>query len=311
MTIRGKLFPSQGAEEKVFLVLRRHWFTYLAFLIIAFIMALPLFIALSYMLTTPEVFSGAFGNAVILIGGAYSLFIAGLMLYGFVDYYLDVYIVTDERIVDIIQSGFFKRSISELHLHQVQDVSARVDGFFATMMHYGQIEIQTAGERPNFVFRAVPNPYRVSKIIVDLHEAQIENYAREGIAEESRDTRLKHHMGGFGEGDFEMMSGLSGRTLSSARKRTKEILQDKSVTDEELRNETEDEIESASHRAMLKHIESEKMSEGSSSRSTIEKNGSVEGSNADDDLNKIDDNKSELSGESETLSLDENEEKIL
>ena len=112
MTIRGKLFPSQGAEEKVFLVLRRHWFTYLAFLIIAFIMALPLFIALSYMLTTPEVFSGAFGNAVILIGGAYSLFIAGLMLYGFVDYYLDVYIVTDERIVDIIQSGFFKIVIS-------------------------------------------------------------------------------------------------------------------------------------------------------------------------------------------------------
>jgi uncharacterized membrane protein YdbT with pleckstrin-like domain len=309
MVIRGKLFPSQGAEEKVFLVLRRHWFTYLAFLIIAFIMAIPLFIALSYMLTTPDVFSGAFGNAVILIGGAYSLFIAGLMLYGFVDYYLDVYIVTDERIVDITQSGFFKRSISELHLHQVQDVSARVEGFFATMMHYGQIEIQTAGERPNFIFKAAPNPYRISKIILDLHEAQIENYAKEGIAEESRDARLKHHTNGFGEGDLEMMSGLSSRELSTARKRTKEILLDRSHTDEELRNETEEEIENISHKAMIEHINSEKNSERSGSDSTIEKNKGVEDSDKGNDSNNMDNIKEESLMEPANSLLEENEEK--
>ena len=99
----------------------------------------------------------------------------GLMLYGFVNYYLDVYIVTNKRIVDIKQNGFFRREIAELHLHQVQDVEARVEGFFKTLMHFGTIYIQTAGERENFVFEDVPHPYTLAKQIVELHEAQIES----------------------------------------------------------------------------------------------------------------------------------------
>lgn len=74
------------------------------------------------------------------------------MFYGFIDYYLDVYIITNERIVNIEQNGFFKREISELHLHQIQDVSAKVNGFLPTIMHYGDVFIQTAAERENFVF---------------------------------------------------------------------------------------------------------------------------------------------------------------
>jgi hypothetical protein len=260
MTIKGKLFPSQGSREKVFLVLRRHWFTYLAFLIIAFIMAIPLFIALAYMLISPDTFSGTFGNALIIIGSAYTLFIVGLMLYGFVDYYLDVYIVTDERIVDITQSGFFKRSISELHLHEVQDVSARVEGFFATMVHYGQIEIQTAGERANFIFRAIPNPYRISKIIADLHEAQIESIIKEEIAEgvattASRPSLYHHEEMGDGVRELGISESVKSGDITEARKRTKELLKETQDEDEEMREKMEEEIDDTRKNEMLDKID--------------------------------------------------------
>jgi uncharacterized membrane protein YdbT with pleckstrin-like domain len=81
--------------------------------------------------------------------------------------------VTDRRIVDIEQDGLFHRKISELSLDEIQDVSARVNGPFATLFHYGDVLIQTAGTLPNFIFTAVPHPYRVSKEIADLHD-QIE-----------------------------------------------------------------------------------------------------------------------------------------
>ena len=113
------------------------------------------------------------GNILILGGSVYLLSLLALLLYGFVDYYLDVYIVTDRRIVDIRQNGFFKREISELYLREVQDVNAKVIGFFPTVLHFGEVVIQTAGEIDNFLFNSVPHPYQISKTIMDLHESII------------------------------------------------------------------------------------------------------------------------------------------
>jgi len=245
MPIVGRYFPSQKSEERVFLLLRRHWFTYVAFLFIAFIMVLPLAILIVYINLNPDIFSGIWGNIAILASSTYSLFILGLMLFGFIDYYLDVYIVTDERIVSVEQNGFFRRGISELHLHQVQDVSAKVVGFFPTIFHYGDIYIQTAGERENFIFKSIPNPYRVSKIIVDLHEAQLEQVME--AAEEVVEAKpAKKMISGKSiaeipdEADL-FSSGANSKVLSNARKRTKEFLNNE-ISADELKKEAEKDV---------------------------------------------------------------------
>lgn len=174
MPIKGKYFPSQESSEKVFLLIRRHWVIFFVIFLFIFILLVPVVILIIYWLANPDTFSGPLGNFVIIFSGMYALSVVGLSLYGFVNYYLDVYIVTNKRIVDIQQKGFFRREIAELHLHQIQDVEARVEGFFQTLMHFGDIYIQTAGERENFVFEDVPHPYTLAKEIVELHEAQIE-----------------------------------------------------------------------------------------------------------------------------------------
>jgi len=174
MPIKGKYFPSQVSGERVFLVIRRHWAVFAAMALLIVALSIPIILLIIFWLNSPATFSGPLGNFVIVFGGMYTFTVLGLTLYGFVNYYLDVYIVTNKRIVDIKQNGFFKREIAELHLHQVQDVEAKVDGFFQTLMHFGNIYIQTAGERENFVFEDVPHPYTLAKDIVELHEAQIE-----------------------------------------------------------------------------------------------------------------------------------------
>lgn len=175
MPIAGKFFPSQISGERVFLLTRRHWIVFAAIITFVVVLFVPVFILISYWLSNPDIFSGIIGNFAIIFVGIYTLAVLGLLLYGFVNYYLDVYIITNKRIVDIRQKGFFRREIAELHLHQVQDVEARVDGFLQTLMHFGDIHIQTAGERENFVFQDVPRPYTLAKEIVQLHEAQIES----------------------------------------------------------------------------------------------------------------------------------------
>lgn len=165
-----KLFPAQEENENIFKVIRRHWFTYLIFWFLATFMLIPLIIGLYYLWTNYESLNQSTFRVAVMLMSSYSLFIVGLLIYGFIDYYLDVYIITDRRIVDIKQNGFFKRTISTLNLRQVQDVNAKVNGMFPTLFHYGNVLIQTAGERDNFEFLSIPHPYDISKLILDLHE---------------------------------------------------------------------------------------------------------------------------------------------
>lgn len=185
----NKLFPAQAESEKVLSVIRKHWFTYLIFWIIALLMILPVIIVAIYWALNPSSISEIVGNIIIVCGSMYALFICGLLIYGFIDFYLDVYILTDHRIVDITQNGFFKRKISELNLRQIQDVNAQVQGLAATLLHFGNVHIQTAGEQPNFVFESIPHPYATSKKILDLHEAYLRK--REQENENSIESELE------------------------------------------------------------------------------------------------------------------------
>lgn len=164
-------FPNQRPAEEVFLLLRKHWFVYVPVILIIGLMFLPLVAILIYLCYYSADITAEAVDMILIISSAYSLFILGLTLFVFVDYYLDVDIVTNQRIVDIAQNGFFQRKISESSLDQVEDVSAAVNGVFPTLFHYGDLHIQTAGTLPNFIFESIPHPYRISKIILDLHDA--------------------------------------------------------------------------------------------------------------------------------------------
>lgn len=251
MPIVGRYFPSQRSQEKVFLLLRRHWFTYIPFLIITFIMAIPFFVLIFFLITSPASFTPVITNVLILASSAYILFIIGLLLFGFTDYYLDVYIVTNERIVDISQDGFFRRSISELYLREVQDVSASVKGFFATTLHYGDITIQTAGERPNFVFKSVPNPYKISKIIVDLHEAAIEGDA----SGEGSDVPTASAAKVMAEDEDDAGFRIDPKTASLARQRTKDYMKGEKLVETQLSQEVAENLEKEKSENLIKNID--------------------------------------------------------
>lgn len=187
MELKNRLFPAQEETEKVLSVIRKHWFSYSVFWLLPLLMLIPPLALFVYWINNPADISPVFVNLIIIFGSIYLLFILAIIIYGFVDFYLDVYIITDRRIVDISQNGFFKRQISEVNLRQVQDVNAGVDGFFATILHFGVVKIQTAAELPNFIFESIPHPYEVSKKIIDLHQTYLESLDKK----EGSDERLE------------------------------------------------------------------------------------------------------------------------
>lgn len=83
-------------------------------------------------------------------------------------------VVTNQHIVDIDQMGLFNRTVSTLRLEEIQDISAAVKGPFQTFFQYGTILIQTAGERENFVFDYVPNPYELEHYVLEIRKKYYE-----------------------------------------------------------------------------------------------------------------------------------------
>jgi hypothetical protein len=168
-------FPGQLPGEKVIFFTRRHPVSFLG--MILFALAMIVLPAIVYIVVASgdliQLVDWQF-KILIVLAGAYILFVIGFLLVAWIIYYFDVVIVTNVRIVDITQESLFARKISEANLTDVEDVNAEVRGVLNTLFHFGTVHVQTAGTAENFQFDFLPNPYQVSKLISDLHEQTVE-----------------------------------------------------------------------------------------------------------------------------------------
>jgi membrane protein YdbS with pleckstrin-like domain len=164
--------PNQEPGEKIIRILRRDIFILFKKVIFAFILFVLPFVFLALMIAIyPELMSGEISSVLILLAvSAYYLFAWLFFFFMFIDYYLDVSIITNERIIDIDQNGFFSRTIAEQRLERVQDVTSEVKGVMPTVFRYGDVFVQTASETQRFDFREIPEPDAVRDMIIKLVE---------------------------------------------------------------------------------------------------------------------------------------------
>lgn len=166
--------PHHEPGEKVVLHLRRHWFILLkTVLFFLFLAILPLFMRYFFTQQAPGLLTHELWRPVLVLATSiYYLYIWALFYRGFLDYYLDLWVVTDRRILNIEQNDLFHRVISEHRLNKIQDVTSTQQGMFATFLDFGEVRIQTAGQDPRFNFEQVPAPHAVARQVNKL----IKNY---------------------------------------------------------------------------------------------------------------------------------------
>ena len=82
-------------------------------------------------------------------------------------------IVTDRNITQVLQYGLFSRKVSQLNIVNIEDVTSFQSGLIPTMLNYGTIKIETAGEQANFSFTFCPNSNHCAKIILDAREKML------------------------------------------------------------------------------------------------------------------------------------------
>jgi uncharacterized membrane protein YdbT with pleckstrin-like domain len=163
-------FDGQEAGEKVVMLVRRHPFYIAMKFIFTFLLAIfPAFVASAY---APILIVLGIGDLTLFLLTVWVLVLWMIFFYHFTMYTLDVWIVTDRRIIDSTQHGFFNRTVSELHASRVQDVSVQVNGLIQTLFHFGDIQVQTAGTEEKFRFIQVPHPEEIKNEIMKFTSAK-------------------------------------------------------------------------------------------------------------------------------------------
>ncbi len=153
--------------EKVYLKVRRYKLSLVfhSLFLIFFVILPPLLFAILKMEVNIP------GNNTALFSGVYSLIllIAWMMFFSvWTNYYLDVLVITDRRIIDIKQNGFFRREVSTLSIDKVQDITITINGIIRTVLNFGSIQIQSAGTDEEFIIRDMPDPNKIKLMIYEL-----------------------------------------------------------------------------------------------------------------------------------------------
>ena len=100
------------------------------------------------------------------------MFSIGWWLYRYVDWHNDIYVVTDDKLIDIeaLPLGLsIKRR--ETSLDRVQTVDYKQVGFIRYFLNYGDVVIRTAALEEGFDFLYIPNPRLVQAVIFQKLDA--------------------------------------------------------------------------------------------------------------------------------------------
>ncbi len=195
-TLSANSFDGKHDDEEVLVCLHQHWYTLFSKFLYAFLGALLPFILIAVFGKLIILYKLA--KIIIFLCSAYYMIIWYLLAYTVTMYTMNIWIITNERIIDSTQNGFFNRTISDINLANVQDVSIKMEGAIPTFFNYGDIEVQSAGAVDHFSFDQIPNPQAIKELIseaVDQYKkSHFKNEAFEVVREvEQAKENMSHN----------------------------------------------------------------------------------------------------------------------
>ena len=164
-------FPGQREGEKVLKLIGKHNIVYVK-IVTAFFLVIVLPILLFLLLWFMVYPLSEYYERGIIVG----IFSCLAILYGllfscirWIDEEFDIFILTTDRLIDVTQITFLKRSVTSTPLEQIQDTTGLINGFMQTILHYGDLTVQTAaGEASDFFIDRIADPEGVARTILDV-----------------------------------------------------------------------------------------------------------------------------------------------
>jgi len=178
-----KYFADQFDDEEVLFVFRKHPVVMRKGLIVCMLAILVGSLIVFWKADYLYFLGGVLGGAVLGLL---------IMMPSWITWYFSVFIVTDKRLIQVTQKGFFHKSVIDMGLNQIQMVNYQVAGLQETMLGFGTIMMQTfVGD---LVIHDIAHPAKIQKKLLEIlreqgvsaspysepHELEVEEQEYEG-----------------------------------------------------------------------------------------------------------------------------------
>lgn len=162
-------YEGKDNDEEILYVLRRSlWVITPSTLILVFLVVIPV-VLFPYLNSINSKFNlGIKPFFIDTLNIFWYLLTFGVMFQIFVNWYFNVFVITDKKIIDFDVKGLLYKNISEASLRNVEDVTSTVNGTFGTIFNIGTVSVQTAGEKREFEFNMMDHPAKIRDMISDL-----------------------------------------------------------------------------------------------------------------------------------------------
>jgi len=152
-------FETYEPGETVILLLRAHPFTQIKWVLNALIFLIFLLIM------NPFLKNFLTGSQLFILNIFCFAFILSYLWASFLNWYFNVGILTNKRIIDIDFSGILYKEVTAARLDKIEDITIKSGGYFEALFDYGIVFIQTAGMEANIEFHNIPKPSEAVKTI--------------------------------------------------------------------------------------------------------------------------------------------------
>ena len=81
----------------------------------------------------------------VFFGGIAAGCLLGLLIFApsWIGWHFSVFIITDQRFIQITQKGLFHRGVADIGLQQIQSINYEVSGLQETLLGFGTMKVQT------------------------------------------------------------------------------------------------------------------------------------------------------------------------
>lgn len=95
------------------------------------------------------------------------------VLYQTINWFFDVWLLTNTSVIDLDWNGFFSRCSMRIEYHMIEGVSYEYSGFFQTIFRYGDIYLQRVGNGNLISLKDGAKPRRVESGVLQLQSKYV------------------------------------------------------------------------------------------------------------------------------------------
>lgn len=173
--------PLQEGETVIELRRRHWWFLWPQTIVFVLAAVVPVAIA-AFLLDLADILDDL-GIWFWLVALIWVLYWAARALLNWYRYHHDIWVITNQRIIDSFKAHPFNLRVSTADLVNVQDMSVNKNGLLPTLLNFGNIDCETAGgPEQDFKITGVPRPEDLQLLIDKERDRERARFGGPGAA---------------------------------------------------------------------------------------------------------------------------------